>query len=366
MTSQATRTVRVLIVDDSPLVQELLTKGLSMDPGIEVVGAATDPYAARDQLLQLRPDVLTLDVTMPRMDGVAFLRKLMPQYPIPVIMVSSLTGKGQQVTLDALAAGAVDFVTKPEGNNMRGLSEMIVELQVKIKGAARANVAHWKGHTFAPQTPSPAQAPKPVVTTRYDDALAKAADRVILVGASTGGTEAIKGVVEKLPAMTPGMLIVQHMPSGFTSMFARRLDRVCAMEAKEAEHNDEVRPGRILVAPGGFQMRLAREGGRFVVKVQPGELVCGHCPAVEVLMQSAALTAGEKAVGVMLTGMGRDGAEGMVALRRSGAHCLAQDEETSVVFGMPREAYERGGAEALVPLERMGERIMQTIAGPRR
>ncbi len=345
--------VRVLIVDDSALVRQLLAKGLAMDPDIEVVGTASDPYAARDKIVQLRPDVMTLDVEMPRMDGVDFLRRLMPQYPIPVLMVSSLTQRGKQITLDALDAGAVDFVAKPSTDLARGLAGMLGELRAKVKQTAAANVSHWKDRRSVPAT-----APRPA----SQGALAESTDKVVAIGASTGGTEAIRKMVTQFPATMPGVVIVQHMPSGFTRMFADRLNQLCPMEVKEAETGDRIMPGRILIGPGGLHMRVVRSGGLYQVKCEPGENVSGHCPSVDVLMHSVAQQVGSNAIGVMLTGMGADGAAGMLAMRQAGARNLAQDQETSVVFGMPKVAYERGGAERLVPLDRMASAVIDLLS----
>lgn len=345
--------VRVLIVDDSALVRQLLAKGLAMDPEIEVVGTASDPYAARDKIVQLKPDVLTLDVEMPRMDGVDFLRRLMPQYPIPVLMVSSLTQRGKQITLDALDAGAVDFVAKPSTDLARGLAGMLQDLRAKVKQTAKANVSHWKDKTVARPAPSRAVS---------QGALAESTDKVVAIGASTGGTEAIRKMVSQFPVSMPGVVIVQHMPAGFTKMFADRLNQLCAMEVKEAESGDRVMPGRILVGPGGLHMRVVRSGGIYKVKCEPGENVSGHCPSVDVLMHSVAQSVGSNAVGVMLTGMGSDGADGMLAMRKAGARNLAQDEASSVVFGMPKVAYERGGAERLLPLDRIAPAIVELLS----
>ena len=344
--------IKVLIVDDSSLVRNILTKGLGEDPDIEVVGSAPDPYAARDKIVQLKPDVLTLDVEMPRMDGVQFLRMLMPQYPLPVVMVSSLTQEGKQVTLDALDAGAVDFVSKPATNVSRGLNSMIMELLTKIKIASSANVSHWKNKKQHLAAISAISAGK---------ALAESTDKVIAIGASTGGTEAVKQVITRFPAASPGTVIVQHMPSGFTRMFAERLNELCAMEVKEAKTGDRVMTGRILIAPGGKHMRVKRTGGIYKVVCQAGENVSGHCPSVDVLMHSVADQVGANALGIMLTGMGGDGAKGMLAMRKAGGRNLAQDEESSVVFGMPKEAYKQGGAEKLVPLSKIAQTTIRLI-----
>lgn len=344
--------IRVLVVDDSALIRQILTKGLSMDPQIDVVGSAIDPYVARDKIIKLRPDVLTLDVEMPRMDGVEFLRKLMPQYPIPVVMVSSLTQRGKQITIEALEAGAVDFVSKPTSNVAHGMNSMLSELRKKVKNAAGANVSHWKNKT--PSKPS-------ALTAMSSRALAESTDKVIAIGASTGGTEALKKVVCKFPATAPGVVIVQHMPPGFTKMFAERLNQLCAMEVKEAETGDRIRSGRILIAPGAKQLTVVRSGGMYLVRCEPGEKVSGHCPSVDVMMHSIAKNVGANAIGVMLTGMGSDGAEGMLAMRNAGARNIAQDEASCVVFGMPKVAYEKGGAEKLVPLENIAAKVISML-----
>ena len=345
--------IRVLIVDDSALIRDILAKGLALDPGIEVVGSAADPYMARDKIVELKPDVLTLDVEMPKMDGVEFLRKLMPQFPLPVVMVSALTERGKQITIEALEAGAVDFVSKPKADVARALPMMMTELRTKIKIASTANVSHWK-HKQAPGA-------RPAVPARK--ALAESTDRVIAIGASTGGTEALREVVTAFPSTTPAVVIVQHMPAGFTRMFAERLNSLSPMEVKEAEDGDRLVAGRVLVAPGGKHLRVIRQGGEYRAQVAAGELVCGHCPSVEVMFRSVAEYVGRNAVGVMLTGMGRDGADAMKQMRDAGARCLAQDEATSVVFGMPKEAYERGGAERLVPLPNMAHSVLDLLRG---
>lgn len=341
-----------MVVDDMALIRDILAQGLSQDPGIEVVGTASDPYIAAKRIPELKPDVLTLDVEMPRMDGVEFLRRLMPQYPLPVVMVSALTERGKQITLDALEAGAVDFVAKPSVDVARGLSGMMMELRTKVKIASTANVSHWKHKRRAAPMSSSSPGGR---------ALAESTDKVIAIGASTGGTEAIKDVITKFPLTCPGVVIVQHMPAGFTKMFSERLNSLCSMEVKEAEDGDRVMSGRILVAPGGYHLTVKRSGGTYIAEVKPGELVCGHCPSVEVMMQSVARHVGANAVGVMLTGMGHDGADGMKAMRDAGARCIAQDEKSCVVFGMPMEAHKRGGAEELVPLDRIAERVIRLI-----
>ncbi len=332
--------IRVLVVDDSALVRQVLTKGLSSNGVIEVVGAAKNPYEARDLIKEKNPDVLTLDVEMPRMDGLEFLKKLMPQYPLPVIMVSALTEKGSQITLDALASGAVDFVSKPAADVERGLQIMINEITEKVIMASKVDVSNWK------QKKSEFTTKKAVKIS----ALAKTTDKVIAIGASTGGTEALHNVIGALPANSPGIVIVQHMPAGFTKMFADRLNANSELEVKEAVSGDRVMTGHALVAPGNFHMQLLRSGGQYRVVCRSGAQVNGHRPSVDVLFRSVAKFAGSNALGVMLTGMGSDGADAMVKMRDAGARTVAQDEASSVVFGMPKEAYLRGGAEKLMPL----------------
>ncbi len=347
--------IRVLVVDDSALVRDILSQGLSLDPALEVVGVASDPYSARDKIVELEPDVLTLDVEMPRMDGVAFLRRLMPQHPLPVVVVSALTKKGAAITLDALAAGAVEVVAKPSVDVARGLNDMLTELRAKVKVAAATNVGAWKALQQSAVRPLPVNS----------HALAESTNKVIAIGASTGGTEAIRRVLRYFPSATPGIVVVQHMPAGFTKHFADNLNDLCAMEVLEAKTGDRILPGRALIAPGGQQMSVIRSGGVYLVRCQPGENVNGHCPSVEVLFMSVAKYVGSNAIGIMLTGMGNDGADGMLAMRTAGARTMAQDEATSVVFGMPKVAYERGGAERLVPLQAIPEAVMNILNEPR-
>ncbi len=343
--------IKVLIVDDSALVRQILTQGLSKDPEIEVVGTASDPYIARDKILTHQPDVVTLDVEMPRMDGVQFLKRLMPQHPIPVLMVSSLTERGKETTMQALEAGAIDFVTKPSSNIGQGLSAMLVELQNKVKLASRANVRHWKKANFEIRR----------LQKEGSHSLAESTDKVIAIGASTGGTEAIRHILQQLPADTPGIVVVQHMPPGFTNMFAKRLDQLSAMKVKEAVSGDRVLRGCVLIAPGDYHMCVKRSGGTYRVDCWQGDKVCGHRPSVDVLFRSVAEAAGVNALGVLLTGMGQDGAEGMLAMRREAAHTLAQDEKTSVVYGMPKVAKEIGGVEVVVPIQEMARSIIALL-----
>lgn len=343
--------VKVLVIDDSALVREVLKQGLSLDTEIEVIGTASDPYIARDKIVKLHPDVLTLDVEMPKMDGVEFLKRLMPQYPLPVLMVSALTEKGKKITLDALEAGAVDFITKPDSDIVNGLGKMISELRAKVKQVSKANVGHWKREKSAISGK----------TIRSEQALDESTDKVIAVGSSAGGTEAVRKIITQFPPNMPGVVIVQHMPAGFTKMFAERLNEQCAMTVKEAENGDRVMSGQILIAPGEYHMTVFRSGGIYRVNVKQGEKVCGHMPSVEVLFKSVARYVGSNAIGIMLTGMGKDGADGMLDMRKAGARTMAQDEETSVVFGMPKEAYINGGAEILVPLQDIPEKIIRYL-----
>ena len=349
--------IRVLVVDDSALVRELLTAGLAKDPELEVVGSAANPYIARDKIVELHPDVMTLDVEMPRMDGVDFLRRLMPQYPIPVIMVSALTQKGAQITLEALEAGAIDFVTKPSTDVARGLNQMLADLRQKIKMAAKVDLSAWKNRAVRREKPGPV-----VVRT----ALSESTDKVIAIGASTGGTEAIRRVISSFPANMPGIVIVQHMPPGFTKHFSDNLNEICEMDVQEAKTGDRVMPGRVLIAPGGKHMTVRRSGGIYLVDCQEGENVNGHCPSVDVLFHSVARYVAGNAVGVILTGMGGDGADGLLAMRQAGARTIAQDEATCVVFGMPKVAIDRGGVEKIGPLDTIPQMIVSTLGGEKR
>lgn len=349
----APRIIRVLIIDDSPLVRRILEEGLSKDPNIEVCGTASDPYHARDEIVKLRPDVLTLDVEMPKMNGVEFLRRLMPQYPIPAVMVSSLTERGQKTTLEAMSAGAVDFVAKPKGNT--GLEQMIDELKTKIKIASTANVAHWKHKQYTPAAGAGGVGGKTVGGQQTNST------KICAIGASTGGTEALREVICGFPRTFVGTIVVQHMPAGFTKMFADRLNGLAQVIVKEAEDGDPICDGRVLIAPGGKQLEVIRAGIGWKVRVFDAPLCCGHRPSVEQMMNSVAKNVGKKAVGAMLTGMGADGANGMKAMRDAGARCIAQNEETCVVFGMPKEAYERGGAESLVPLPKISMTLQNLV-----
>ncbi len=350
-----TKKIRVLVVDDSALVREVLRQGLSADEVIEVVDTASDPYDARNKIVALRPDVITLDVEMPRMNGVEFLKKLMPQLPTPVVMVSSLTERGAQVTLDALAAGAVDFVAKPKADVSQALNMMMVELRIKVKVAAVANVSHWKR--------SRDEMRRELGKINYSVDAGRGLHDIVAIGASTGGTEAIASIMRRLPPTLPGIFIVQHMPKGFTKLFADRINGLSDVEVREAVEGDVLKPGLCLIAPGGMQSELHKQGGQFVVRTSNGNLVNGHMPSVEVMMRSVAKVAGARALGVMLTGMGGDGADGLKAMRDAGARTFAQSESTCVVFGMPKVAWEKGAAEELVDLEFIPDRILAMLKG---
>ncbi len=345
----ARENIRVLIVDDSAVVRKVLSDELSKAPDIDVVGTAMDPYIARDKIVQLRPDVITLDLEMPRMDGLTFLGKLMQYFPLPVIVVSSLTTKGSQAAMRALELGAVDVVSKP--GSAYTVAEIAVMLVNRVRAAAR--VRYVRPHTTpaAPTTTHPA--PETMLRTTH---------KLLAIGASTGGTEAIKTVLMGLPPNTPGTLIVQHMPEKFTASFAQRLNDLCAMEVREAADGDALVPGLALLAPGNFHMVLRRSGARYHAQVKTGPPVYHQRPSVDVLFQSVAKHAGPNAVGVILTGMGADGAKGLLAMREAGARTFAQDEHSCVVFGMPKEAIKLGGAERVVPLQRVAHHVIDAFA----
>lgn len=333
------RDIRVLIVDDSAVVRKVFTDQLSRERGIEVVGTAPDPYVARDKIVALKPDVVTLDIEMPRMDGITFLKKLMKFYPIPVIIVSSLTQKGSQMALDAMAAGALEVISKPTAAYSVG--DMGVQLADKIRAVAHVNVK-----TYAAQAAAPAMnRPLP------QQSLSRTTHKLIAIGASTGGTEAIRTVLQSMPPNVPGIIIVQHMPAKFTTSFAARLDSLCRITVKEAQDGDSVLAGQALLAPGNFHMLLRRSGARYYVEVKSGPMVHHQRPAVDVLFRSVAKTAGANAVGIIMTGMGADGADGLLEMKNAGASTIAQNEESCVVFGMPKEAIKRGAATKIVALE---------------
>jgi two-component system chemotaxis response regulator CheB len=359
-----TRRVRVLIVDDSASVRQTLTDILGADPGIEVIGAAADPFAAARRIQQDIPDVITLDVEMPRMDGITFLRKLMAQRPIPVVMCSTLTEQGTATLMQALEAGAVDVILKPRVDTKQFLQESSVRICDAVKAAARADLSRLPGraaHAAASRAPpskkltADAMLPPPVSRK----AMARTTETIVCIGASTGGTESLKVVLQALPVDCPGIVIVQHMPENFTKAFAQRLDSLCRVEVKEAADGDTVLRGRVLIAPGNRHTLLHRSGARYYVTVKDGPLVSRHRPSVDVLFRSAAQYAGCNATGIIMTGMGDDGAHGLLEMRTAGALTIAQDEATSVVFGMPKEAIQLGAADKVLPLQMLAAQIIQ-------
>lgn len=338
------RKIRVLIVDDSAVVRNTFTRELSKDPQIEVVGTAPDPYIARDKIVKLKPDVVTLDIEMPRMDGVTFLRKLMRYYPLPVIIVSSLTLKGGQLAVEALDAGAVEVMCKPGAAYTVG--DMSYQLIEKIKAAAKITVSK-KEEERSGSFRKPAKL-----------AMTRTTNKVIALGASTGGTKALQYVLTSMPPTAPGIVIVQHMPEHFTKAFADRLNELCDIDVSEARDGDTVSIGKALIAPGHSHMLLKRSGAVYYVQVKKGPLVNRHRPSVDVLFKSVARYAGANSVGAIMTGMGGDGAEGMLEMREAGARTIAEDESTCIVFGMPKEAIALGGAEKIVPLDLIPKNLL--------
>jgi two-component system chemotaxis response regulator CheB len=342
-----TAKIRVLVVDDSAIVRKILSETISMESDMEVIATAPDAYVARDKILALKPDVITLDIEMPRMDGLTFLKKLMKYHPLPVVIISSLTKASCEISLEALASGAVEVMAKPGGPYSIG--ELRDGLADKLRAAAGARVSQTMLRSIASTQPIECQ-----------DAIQ--ADMVIAIGASTGGTEAIHEVLVRLPPNIPGMVIAQHIPKQFSTSFARRLNGICSFEVKEAEDGDEVRPGRALLAPGDFHMVLRSRAGAYFVQIQDGPKVCYQRPAVDVLFASVASVAKSRAVGVLLTGMGTDGAQGMFSMHSAGARTIAQDEQTCVVYGMPREAVRLNAAEQVLPLPKIADAIVKLVS----
>ncbi|MFW5825270.1 MAG: protein-glutamate methylesterase/protein-glutamine glutaminase [Marinobacter sp.] len=353
-----TAPVSVFVVDDSAVVRQVLTQVLDSDPGIRIAGAAPDPIFALQKMQRDWPDVIILDVEMPRMDGITFLKKLMQERPTPVVICSTLTEKGADTTLQAMSAGAVDIITKPKIGLRDFLQSGNQHMLQVVKAAARAKLAPVRRQPAA--APAPARAPSPVV------AMSQTTDQVVALGTSTGGTHALEAVLTRLPANCPGIAVVQHMPEKFTAAFAQRLNQLCMCEVREAIDGDRVLPGLVLVAPGGRHMQLRRSGAQYRVGVSDGPPVNRHKPSVDVLFRSVAAVAGRNALGIIMTGMGDDGARGLLAMRQAGAHTIAQDQETSVVFGMPREAIERGAAAEVLPLTAMAEAIARPGGRPQR
>jgi two-component system chemotaxis response regulator CheB len=354
--------VHVLIVDDSALVRKALEKILSTDRRIEVVGTAADPFIAAEKIRKRVPDVITLDVEMPRMDGLTFLRKIMTQHPIPVVICSALTEEGAETTFKALEYGAVDIITKPRLGATKFFEETRTRLCDTVKAAAKAKVRKLdpSNMEITPKLTADAVIAKPGAR-----AMIRTTEKVVVVGASTGGTEAIREYLEAMPLDAPGTVIVQHMPEHFTRAFAKRLDGLCRVTVKEAEDGDSVIQGRVLIAPGNRHTVLNRSGARYYVEVKDGPLVCRHRPSVDVLFRSAARYAGGNVVGVIMTGMGDDGAKGMLEMKEAGAATIAQDQKTSVVWGMPFEAIKLGGAQQALPLPSIAGRVLELVHGTR-
>jgi two-component system chemotaxis response regulator CheB len=338
--------IKVLIVDDSVLFREVFAQSLSRDPRIEVVAKASDPYEARNMIIKYRPDVMTCDIEMPKMNGIEFVKRLMPQYPMPVIIISSVTG----AVFDAMRAGAVDFIQKPDSHTPADISVFARELITKIIAAAGAKVrARLNLADAAPVLPQ---------TTGEKQFDCK---KIIAIGSSTGGTEALFSILKNLPPTMPGIVIVQHIPPVFSRMFAERMDKETPLRVAEAQGGEQIEPGKVLIAPGDKHMRVCRAGNRFAVEVFEGEKVSGHCPSVDVLFSSVAKEYGKNAVGVILTGMGRDGAQGLYEMRCSGATTIGQDEKTSIVYGMPKAAFETGAVEKQYPLEEIPDAIISAV-----
>ncbi len=344
------KNIRVLIVDDSAIVRKVFTEELSKEKGITVVGTAPDPYVARDKIVHLKPDVITLDIEMPRMDGITFLKKLMRYYPLPVIIVSSLTPKGSQLALEALSIGALEVISKPSVSYSVG--DMSVQLADKIRAVANVKVEKAKAVSEA------AVARKAVLSGK---ALAETTNKLIAIGASTGGTEALKAVLTAMPLNAPGILVVQHMPAQFTTSFAARLNDLCEMTVREAKDGDSITNGLVLIAPGNYHMLLRRSGARYFVSVKQGPLVHHQRPSADVLFDSVADYAGANAVGIILTGMGADGARGLLKMKEAGAGTIAQNEATCVVFGMPKEAIKIGAANEVVALQDIAQAALGKI-----
>ena len=350
--------IKVLIVDDSALVRQTLCDILNSDPDIEVVGSAADPILAAERLKTVIPDVITLDVEMPRMDGLTFLQKLMSQHPIPVVMCSSLAESGSETALKALEYGAVDIITKPKLGTKQFIEESRMRICDAVKGAAAARLGPLRAMRTMKEV-SPKYTADVIMEKPNTKAMIQTTEKVVVVGASTGGTEALKVFLEMLPEDTPGIVIVQHMPENFTAAFAKRLDSICRITVKEAKDNDTVVRGRALIAPGNHHALLKRSGARYYVEIKDGPLVSRHRPSVDVLFRSAARYAGKNAVGVIMTGMGDDGAHGMKEMFDAGAITIAQDEASCVVYGMPHEAVKLGGVNKIMPLQNIAHEVLR-------
>jgi len=347
--------IHVLVVDDSSVVRQTLSEILNSDPGIEVMATAGDPFIAAEKIKEQLPDVITLDIEMPRMDGLTFLQKIMAQRPIPVVICSSLAEEGSETALKALEYGAVEIITKPRMGTKRYLEESKIRICDAVKAAAMARPKRLT----KPCVVQPKLTADAVIAKSTTKAMIDTTEKVVAIGASTGGTEALRVFLETLPMDTPGMVIVQHMPEHFTTSFAKRLDDLCRVSVKEAQDNDTVIRGRVLIAPGNYHTLLKRSGARYYVEVREGPLVCRHRPSVDVLFRSTARYAGRNAVGVIMTGMGDDGARGMLEMKEAGAYTFAQNEDTCVVFGMPQEAIKRGAVNSVLPLEAIADAVLR-------
>ncbi|OOZ40298.1 chemotaxis response regulator protein-glutamate methylesterase [Solemya pervernicosa gill symbiont] len=355
--------IKVLIVDDSALIRQVLREILDADPEIEVVGAAVDPYDARDKIKALNPDVLTLDVEMPRMDGITFLKNLMRLRPMPVVMISTLTEQGASVTLQALEFGAVDFISKPKLDVSQSIAEYAEVIVEKVKAAASASMLVLGRASRETKPQGAAGQAQRHIRSLAAGAAYQATHRLIAIGASTGGTEAIKEVLEVMPADAPGTVITQHIPAMFSKSFSERLDSLSAMKVKEAENGDYVLPGHAFVAPGDYHMEVNRDGARYVISLNQSDPVNRHRPAVDVMMNSVARNVGSNAIGVILTGMGADGAAaGMRQMHDAGAPTIAQDEKSCVVWGMPKEAVNKGGVDFVLPLNKVADKLLDLAA----
>ncbi len=353
--------IKVLIVDDSALVRQTLVAILESDPMIEVVAVASDPYVAVEKIKEVVPDVITLDVEMPRMDGLTFLKKLMSQHPIPVIVISTLTEKGTDSAMLALEYGAVEVIAKPKVNTKQGLEQAKIELCDKVKAAAQAQIKKKNSYSRDSDAVAPKLSADAVLAKRAYTSLVQTTETVIAVGASTGGTEALKVFLEGFPSDCPGIVIVQHMPALFTQQFAKRLNEICKITVKEAENGDKVLRGHALIAPGGKHLVLKRSGAVYHVEVIDGPLVNRHRPSVDVLFRSVARYAGKNVVGVILTGMGDDGAKGMLEMKEAGAYTIAQDEKSCVVFGMPKEAIKLEAVDSILPLTEIAKFVLKKV-----
>jgi two-component system, chemotaxis family, protein-glutamate methylesterase/glutaminase len=353
------RKLRVLIVDDSAAVRQSLSDIIAGEPDLEVMATASDPYVAAEKIRLQVPDVILLDIEMPRMDGLTFTRKIMAQRPIPVVICSSLTEAGSDTTIKALEAGAVDVVSKPRVNTAEFLQESRMRICDVLRAAAHARVSHRQRKIAAVRVEEKLTADVILPPVRPERAAAHVTDSIICIGASTGGTEALRDILVALPPEAPGIVVVQHMPEKFTAAFARRLDGLCAMSVKEAADGDLVSPGTVLIAPGNFHTLLERVGRQYRAAIKQGPAVSRHRPSVDVLFRSAAQCAGSNALGILLTGMGDDGARGLLEMKNAGARTIAQSEESCIVFGMPKEAIQRGAADKVLSLNRIAFEIMQ-------